>query len=642
MKTELWNAKEFREQIRAGELSFPPLRICFPAASAHFATEDVIEAQWRGRTTQFAFVRKMDSTPKALDIAIAQAQRAAQNDELNPLVIVPYLSEGALRLLEAEQVSGIDLSGNGVVVTPEMAVWRSGQPNRFKTSQPIRNVYRGVSSLVAQSFLLRAEFASLVELQTFAQERLARQEGGETQGRLTKGTVSKVVQALDEEKIVLREQGKLRLLSPRLLMDRLQANYQKPSGRRVQGKTLLSAPEVWGQLRKSGRSAVTTGLGSAGRYHALSGPDALSLYVKDMDATREFLDIKTTSVFPNIELIEYKGDVVYFDAREEKRSSLRFSCSDVARAISRRPQRARSRAGSGRQFTARGRREATMIDPLFPHLLDIVSDPISRDLILAGGFGIRLKQNHLRETNAKTLMRFPEARATQDMDFFLSLSLFVEKERGAAVRALLDRLGYTEHTPKYQFGKPFDTSQPDIVVKVDLLARTPEGEDVTVKFPRVGHGSGIDLHGRVTPEGFAVESHFQELAVRGERSDGTEVEAIVRVPHPYAWLNLKVKAAHDWLLMDQGKIKSKPSREKHVFDVYALIAMLTEKELEEATQIATEYKDHAVAKDARQCARELFGISDAPGVDEIRRQAAQEINYRQFWQALSDALGLDT
>ena len=282
-----------------------------------------------------------------------------------------------------------------------------------------------------------------------------------------------------------------------------------------------------------------------------------------------------------------------------------------------------------------------MIDPLFPHLLDIVSDPISHDLILAGGFGIRLKQNHLRETKAKTLMTFPEARATQDMDFFLSLSLFVEKERGAAVRALLDRLGYTEHTPKYQFGKPFDAAQPDIVVKVDLLARTPEGEDITVKFPRVGHGSGIDLHGRETPEGFAVEAHFQEWAVRGKRSDGTEVEAMVRVPHPYAWLNLKVKAAHDWLFMNEGKIKYKPSREKHVFDVYVLFAMLTETELEEAAVFATQYKNHAMANEVRQCARDLFGISNSPGVDEIRRQSAREINYSQFRQALSDALGLN-
>ena len=50
---------------------------------------------------------------------------------------------------------------------------------------------------------------------------------------------------------------------------------------------------------------------------------------------------------------------------------------------------------------------------------------------------------------------------------------FVQKERGQAVRAMLDRLAYQEHTPQWQFGKPFDSQFPDNPVKVDLLARHP-------------------------------------------------------------------------------------------------------------------------------------------------------------------------
>jgi hypothetical protein len=149
-----------------------------------------------------------------------------------------------------------------------------------------------------------------------------------------------------------------------------------------------------------------------------------------------------------------------------------------------------------------------MMDPLLPHLLDILSSPDSRGLILAGGFGIRIKQSYLRDTNTRTLITpFPEARATLDLDFFLSLSLFVEKERGAAVRQLLDKLNYTEYTPKYQFEKPMASASPEQKVKVDLLARLPEGEDIHVKSLRVGANSGIDLHGRETPEGFAVEEN---------------------------------------------------------------------------------------------------------------------------------------
>jgi hypothetical protein len=59
-------------------------------------------------------------------------------------------------------------------------------------------------------------------------------------------------------------------------------------------------------------------------------------------------------------------------------------------------------------------------DPLRPHLLDILAAPVSSDLILAGGFGLLLKQEHLYQTEARTLITpLPPARATQDLDFFL-------------------------------------------------------------------------------------------------------------------------------------------------------------------------------------------------------------------------------
>ncbi len=160
-----------------------------------------------------------------------------------------------------------------------------------------------------------------------------------------------------------------------------------------------------------------------------------------------------------------------------------------------------------------------MTDPLLSHLLDIASDPASEDLILGGGFGIRVKQIYVRENGLRTLIpNIPEARATQDLDFFLQIALFIQKERGEAIRRLLDRLNYQEHTPKWQFGKTYNVANPDIKIKVDLLARTPlEAENVRVKQPRVGVGSGIEIHGRETPEGFAVEDMPLRVPLTGDR-----------------------------------------------------------------------------------------------------------------------------
>ena len=93
-----------------------------------------------------------------------------------------------------------------------------------------------------------------------------------------------------------------------------------------------------------------------------------------------------------------------------------------------------------------------MTDPLLSHLLDIVSDPASEGLILAGGFGILLKQQYLQRIGAATLIAtLPQGRPTRDLDFFLPLKLFVQPEHGNAVRRMLDRLEYKDYTPKWQF-----------------------------------------------------------------------------------------------------------------------------------------------------------------------------------------------
>ena len=59
----------------------------------------------------------------------------------------------AIGRLEETGVSGLDLCGNGIVIVKgELLVVRSGLPNRFPRSEPIRNVYRGDSSLVGRAF----------------------------------------------------------------------------------------------------------------------------------------------------------------------------------------------------------------------------------------------------------------------------------------------------------------------------------------------------------------------------------------------------------------------------------------------------------------------------------------------------------
>ena len=282
-----------------------------------------------------------------------------------------------------------------------------------------------------------------------------------------------------------------------------------------------------------------------------------------------------------------------------------------------------------------------MTDSLLAHLLDIASDPASGDLILGGGYGIRMKQRYLRQSESKTLIpAIPDARATQDLDFFLPMAFFIQKQRAQAIRALLDRLDYQEYTPRWQFGKSIDVNTPEIKMKIDLLARTPRQlEDVPVKRPRVGAGTGMNIHGRETPEAFAVEDMPLRIPLTGTCSDGRQVEATILVPHPYASLNMKVMAAHDWLQMRHGAQPVKPNSERHVFDVYMLIAMFTEAELAESESLAEKYRTLPIAEDIRANAKQLFGAASSPGITELRRITASELDYSLFWAALTTALG---
>lgn len=223
------------DPVRAGELSFPPSRLEYVTVRPGLPTaapslggmrpDGIVRVSWRDRIEYFACEYTRLTTPKAIESAVATALRYGQAMGLRPLVVSPFLSEERLRTLESEGISGIDLSGNGVNLASEFYLWRSGQPNRYMSSAPIRNVYRGSSSIVPRCFLLRPEYTSLVEWRAFALLRLQPPLLDSTKATvLAPGTVSKVVRTLEEELIVVREADRWRLVDPSSVLRNLRAN----------------------------------------------------------------------------------------------------------------------------------------------------------------------------------------------------------------------------------------------------------------------------------------------------------------------------------------------------------------------------------------------------------------------------------
>ena len=324
-----WTDEELLFRLRTEGMWLPPAQIRLSNGSKTMWScserDDIVEVIWHGRRQQYSFEYKAKSNPQAVEQAMLQAQCYAAESGLPPLVIVPFMSEKLLRTIEQRGMSGIDLSGNGVILAPDFTIWRSGQPNRYQETRRIQNIYRGSSSLFVRCFLLRGEYLSLNELREYALERLdLNNTPVSNAAKLTKSTASKVVAELEQEMIIRKDGRRLVINDAGLLLSELSANYRPTLDTpRLTGKTLISASQVWQRLeemRQNGRLRYgATGLGSAAKYGTLSGPDKLSLYVSNLEAVAELIELQPTRVFPNIELIEEKDDLVYFDARRRDR-----------------------------------------------------------------------------------------------------------------------------------------------------------------------------------------------------------------------------------------------------------------------------------------------------------------------------------
>jgi hypothetical protein len=322
--------------LRQGDLSFPPFSVSLRPEKEYDLPEGradaVLELAWGGRSRMFAVEYKPTPTPGMVRFAAQKVRSLSRPPLLWPMVLFPYLSEERLDELEREGVSGLDLCGNGVVTVPgEWLVRRTGRPNLYPQSFPIKNAYRGISSLVARAFLLRPAYAAVGEI---------REEISSRGGVVALSTVSKALTRLEEELIVGRQSGQIRLLQPDKLLQRLVQNYRPPEvTRRFLGKTTI-APETLlmlppGPVKDDRRSGwvpekrvpqiltgvtairlILTGASSIRRLHAeMPREPTISFYCSDIAALVEGLgsDVREQDRYPNLELLETNDDTVYFD-----------------------------------------------------------------------------------------------------------------------------------------------------------------------------------------------------------------------------------------------------------------------------------------------------------------------------------------
>ncbi len=323
--------QEIAHTIQTGKLALPPLNIewMHNADDLYSLRSDArpdlrLRVRWGKHVFKFGAEIKARYTQQAIEQAAAAAARySSQNPDVHPMVIVPYLNENSLQRLEEQAVSGIDLCGNGVIVIPDkLLLLRTGYPNKYPSSEPIKNIYNGVSSLAARVFLSCSEYPSVNAIQMEIVRR---------GGTMALSTISKVLTALEADLIVGRDSGTIRLLQPEKLIANLAANYRSFAvSRRFQARYLADEGSVMEALVTNAganhKRHALTGLNSVNLYASMTPADKISLYCTSIDGLLTLqggenpVPLEEIARFPDIEIFETQEEAAYFDIRiKEKR-----------------------------------------------------------------------------------------------------------------------------------------------------------------------------------------------------------------------------------------------------------------------------------------------------------------------------------
>jgi hypothetical protein len=260
------------------------------------------------------------STPKAISQKInvfRNFDKELKYQNLVPMILAPYISKKESRLLIDENISWIDLSGNMCIkVPPGIYIERTGKPNKFPDTSPIKKIYEGTSSLVCRALLLNPKgFTSLYEIVDFINQR---------NGSITTGTVSKVLKSLEEELIVSKSESIIALKKPEVLLDNLTEGYLNYSKRKTDRKykyDIEKTNDLEALFEDFQIEYAYCGFYAAKRK-SLGITDKISIFIKSIQEVKKAFKRNSIMATPDEEygqvtFIEAKNPCVWFNIQEE-------------------------------------------------------------------------------------------------------------------------------------------------------------------------------------------------------------------------------------------------------------------------------------------------------------------------------------
>jgi hypothetical protein len=232
--------------------------------------------------------------------------------------------------------------------------------------------------------------------------------------------------------------------------------------------------------------------------------------------------------------------------------------------------------------------------------------------IVAGGYGLYLKQRSILESGKRTLLSpelLPDNRTTHDIDLFLHTEVVVSANRMKLVRDALDRLGFAA-VPGSEYLQFAKLVEPAGSIKIDLLVG-PLGDlfdpkSVKRDDRRVMPKAFGGLHAHPLDEAVAVEEHTFVVPLG-------DTGVLVDVPQPFTYLLMKLMAFRDRCHDDR-----KDMARHHALDIYRIIAMITPEEEPVVRALAATHRDHPKVVEARRVVGERFTARDSLGILRLR------------------------
>jgi hypothetical protein len=270
-----------------------------------------LELSLNDKRQSFVVEIESTSTPKSVDHKIRQVRGYSEEIEAGdcPALLVRHLSEKVAQVVKDRRMSALDLNGNYIIQTPEFAAVRLDQKNRFPRSRQIKNVYRGTTSLVGR-FLLQGPTVF---------EKVQEIHDGIVGlgGNISLSTVSKALSGLDDDLLIHKERGKIRLTQPSELLSRLQSEYRQP---KIQDEWRLQLPEdreeqeEW--LTELSSPWLWTGITSAELSTSAPADTVAHAYTRPFESIPNRLKACQNRRFYNCVLKETDSDFVFFGQQD--------------------------------------------------------------------------------------------------------------------------------------------------------------------------------------------------------------------------------------------------------------------------------------------------------------------------------------